>query len=196
MITKFKITSAPQRANLTIDSSPFVLNQEYSITLQSTMVLTVTDRGVPYDTFKYQLGNEEGAWSPELIITVHAQVNAGIPSGTPFSLEHDIFEQVDLNPHFVFDDKTDRILFDAIDSNIGELFIDGNPAILGKTYMLYEFENVIYKANHTNQVPNAFGTLTFKNGNKDGYSTSYDVILTSRANLWGTINGQTIIATV
>ena len=144
-LTKFKITELPISTNilLKIAEIPVVLNQEYSRSQQSLLTADALNRGVPLGFFKFQIGNDNGIWSIEYVASISAAVNVF----TPEVITTNILTETNLitliNPFLIFKSSTDRV---RIHSIIGEqgFYVNGTLAIIGKTYFLYEFINVIF----------------------------------------------------
>lgn len=192
-ISKFKITRAPKRSNITIGGIAYVLNQEYPISGQATMVIEVLDRGVPYDDFGFRLGNENAIWSNQYKALINAQVNSNLPD-IPYNLiDVKLNETNDLTGLIVPNDSTDRIKIISLIPKTGELYIDGTAVVIGKTYMTYEFINLEWKSSGDITLQNEVGTLTLQAGNKDGLQPSSTIDFESTANLSGTVEGTSSI---
>lgn len=188
-ITKFKITRAPVRATLEIETVPFVLDQEYPIAKQAQMVAKVSGIGVPYDNFGFKLGNDNGIWSPEYNCTINANVGAGAPSCNDIDIDVELFALTNITSLFVFDDNSDRIQFTEESlPRYGTLKINGIDLIVNKIYYKYEFLKVFWFAEYNGLLPNVVSTLKFRFGNKDIWGLDCTLTLTSTANLQGIIN--------
>jgi hypothetical protein len=185
-ITKFKISRLPQRAELRLLGGLIPLNQEYFISQQSDMTVDALDRGVPYDSFGFKLGNDNGDWSLEYSIIINALVNVFDPEVTTIILEGIIDESSDVTANFVFNDSTDRVTIDSITQS-ENFYINGILAQVGKTYMLYDFINLSIIPTNVN------GTeiyVTPKNNTTNGTSTLFEV--TIKGNLIGAIVSEGI----
>ena len=114
MITKFKITKLPLRAILKISSIPVVLNQEYHISEQENMTCDITERGVPFDEFLFQLGNDNGIWSNVSKSVINVQVDSNTPTVILTDLTIAYKETIDITGNFNFNTSTDRVIITSI----------------------------------------------------------------------------------
>lgn len=188
-ITKFKITRKPVRADLKISGGLVPLNQEYHISQQATMTVDVFDRGVPYDDFGFKLGNDNGDWSPEYKCTINALVNVSTPEITPNNLLVATGGQRNLAGDVIWNTSTDRIKVVSISSE-GYLVINGSRAIIGQTYFVYDFINLIFVSTANIISQNVATTITLLPSNDSGDGVNADIVITTTGNLQGTI-GET-----
>lgn len=196
-ITKFRITQLPSLASLKISGGIVPLNQEYHISQQAQMTVEVFDRGVPYDTFKFQLGNDGGDWSPSYTCTINAHVNVGTPSITPNALYVATGGQRNLTGDIIWNTSTDRIkLVSVTNPQYGYLVINGSQAIIGQTYSVSEFINLIFVSTANIYTQNVTVTLVLlpSNSNEDG--SNVNITITTTGNLSGTIEGEATTTTV
>ena len=196
-ITKFRITQLPSLASLKISGGIVPLNQEYHISQQAQMTVEVFDRGVPYDTFKFQLGNDGGDWSPSYVCTINAHVNVGTPSITPNDLFVATGGQRSLNGDIIWNTSTDRIkLVSVTNPEYGYLVINGSQAVIGQTYSVSEFINLIFVSTANIYTQNVVTTITLLPSNADGDGSNADIVITTTGNLAGTIEGEATTTTV
>lgn len=195
MITKFKIIELPLRASIQIDAIDVVINQEYHVTKQETMTVDVTDRGVPYDSFMYQLGNENGDWSQPLKATINAEVNNSTPIVTANQLTVPTVSNTDITADIVFNDSTDRVEIVDIDPKFGDLYADGQKLAVSSQIMLYKFKNVIFKSRAPLTSQEVTTTFTLRAGNSIGWGPTADIDITTTGNLHGIISGNTTLTT-
>lgn len=186
-ITKFKITRLPVRASLKLSGGTLPLNQEYHISQQAQMTVDVFDRGEPYDDFGFKLGNDNGDWSPEYNCTINALVDAGVPTITPVNISVPTAGTRDITADIVYTASTDRIVLKSI-TGLGYLNINGSRAIVGNTYYLYDFVNVIFVsiANIESQNEVTTVVLTPENGTQTGADAN--IVLTTSGNLRGVVD--------
>lgn len=189
MITKFKITRLPTRAVLKISTVLIVLDQEYHISEQADMTVDISDRGVPYDNFDFKLGNDEGAWSPEYKATVNGQVDVNAPDIPYVETIVPTALATDITSSFVFNTSTDRIKIMDIDPKYGDIIINGNDIVIGQTYMIWEFVNVIFVSTASIISQNMTTTISIRAGNKNEFSVANDIDITTKGNLQGSIYG-------
>jgi len=186
-IIKFKITRLPKRAILKVDAVPMVLGQEYTIPQQAQMTCDVSDLGVPYDDFGYKLGNDKNIWSAEYKCTVNANVDTGA-----FIITNEVFDVTINNTTAIpitLEDQVDRITIVSHSPKYGELLINGSQAILGKTYMRYNYFNLQFSSNANLDTQNIESILSYTKGNKNGTSSACTYTFKTTANLSGSING-------
>lgn len=188
-ISNFKISRAPKRCVMTVDGSGVIIDHSYPISLQNTIVVTASSKGVPYDDFGFKVGNDDQVWSQEYTCKVNALTNSGTPSFTNSIIDIAINEQVDISANFVFDDSTDRIKIVSINPKHGDLLVNGLPMVIGKTYMLYEFINIKFISIYHDSEANVATTIGFQVGNSSGMTaTLFTVDLVATANLFGIAN--------
>jgi len=186
-ITKFKITRKPVRADLKLAGGLLPLNQEYHISQQATMTVDVFDRGVPYDNFGFKLGNDNGDWSPEYQCTINALVSVSTPEITPNNLFVATGGQRNLAGDIVWNTSTDRIKVVSI-SGDGFLVVNGSRAIIGQTYFVYEFINLIFVSTASIETQNVVTTITLLPSNDSGDGVNADIVITTTGNLRAVIN--------
>lgn len=189
MITKIKITRLPVRAQLKLLAVAVTLDQEIHISQEPDLTIDVSDRGVPYDNFGFRLGNEEGDWSPEYKASINANINVGTPNIPHANIDIATLGNLDITANINYNNSTDRIKVESISSN-GYITINGSKAIVGKTYMTYEFLNIIFIATAGLESQNAVTTIVLLPGNKDGDGLSANIILTTTGNLRGSISNE------
>ncbi len=187
-INKFKITVSPLRASILIETVEHVLNQEYSIDKQDDIDIVTTDVGVPYDEFKYQLGADDGSFSPDIVATIDVNVNAGTPAATALDFPVKGNEYTDITSDITFDDKTDRFKFIpavSFTAAYGDIYINDEILELNRIYFLYELGTIKFLSNHSETLQNPNSLFKLQRGNKDGFSASANVDIESSANLKG-----------
>ena len=189
MITKFKITRTAKRAVIKISTVSIVVDQEYPITEQANMTIDVTERGVPFDTFGFKLGNGNGSWSPEYTATIKGEVNTSTPAIPYVETLIPTTGQTDITSSFVFNTSTDRIKINGINPKYGNLLINGSDVILGKTYFKYEFINVIFSSTAELTSQSITSSITIQAGNKNEFAVANNIDITTKGNLQGSIYG-------
>jgi hypothetical protein len=185
-ITKFKITRLPIRADLKVLAAFVPLNQEYHISQQSDMTIDVSDRGVPYDSFGYKLGNDNGDWSPEYNVTVNALTDSGTPSLTPYSTTIPTAGSLDITANIVTNDDTDRFTVISITGN-GYLILNDSIVDIGDVIFLYQLIELIFVSTASILSQNVVTTITLKPSNVDGDGANADIVITTTGNLHGSI---------
>lgn len=193
-ITKFKITTAPPLTSLKVNAFPVVINQEYTMAQQSFLTAEFVGAGVPYDIFGFKLGNDDNSWSPEYFCTINVNVNSGAITIDDTTVFISLNRTTDVSSAIVFDDNTDRIMF-TINPNpsYGKLRINGIDMQLNKEYFLHQYINVEFISDYTGLLQNVSHDISFKAGNKDGFSTNHVLSLVSTSNMKALIgSGSTI----
>lgn len=196
-ITKFKITTLLERATLVIAGNPYVLDQEYPITQQSQMVASITDIGVPYDTFGFKLGNENEIWSEELFCNINAQVLPGYAGVNTNPIDHihllNEFTE-DIRYLWEFNNSTDRIIFtEKLLPQYGILKINDIEMVINQVYFLYEFINVTWSSSYQGLLQNVISTIKYRVGNIQQLSLPLTINFISSANLQGISQREDLI---
>lgn len=188
MITKIKITRLPVRADLKLSAVLVTLDQEMHVSEESNLTVDISNRGVPYDNFGFRLGNDTGDWSPEYKATINGQVNTNTPDIPTANTNVATLGTIDLTASIVPNDSTDRIKVESVNPNYGNLIINGSKAIIGKTYMIYEFINIFFDSTAPLTSQNITTVIALLPGNKDGDGASTNINITTTGNLQGTID--------
>jgi hypothetical protein len=196
-ITKFKITTAPERAILQIANVDYVLNNEYSLSQQDQMSCDISNVGVPYDQFGYKLGNQNDIWSDEFFCTINALVETNTPqlSLSIIDVPHKLNEITsELSPLFDFDNNTDRIIFtEKTLPQYGSLRINNIEVVINQVYFLYQFENVFWYSSYVGLLQNVVSSFKFRVGNIDELSSEIILNFNSSGNLQGVIDIEPIV---
>jgi hypothetical protein len=177
------------RATLEVSAVPVVLNQEYHISEQENLTCDVTGRGVPYDEFLFQLGNDNGYWSDEAKATVNAQVNSNTPAVVLTNQTIATGGLKDITSAFAFNDSTDRVKITSMTAKKGIVYVNGVALIIGKIYFLYDFINITFASIVPLTSQNEVATLAVEPGDKDGFEAASNLDITTTGNLQGSIYG-------
>lgn len=186
-ITKFKISRLPLVGSLKISGGNVPLNQEYHISQQNAMTFEVFDRGVPYDTFGFRLGNDYGDWSPEYNCTINALVNSSTPLINSVNLSVATAAQTDITADIVWNDSTDRFTIVSIVGN-GYLLINGSIAVVGQVYYVSDITTIIFVSISNIDAQNDQTTIVLTPANSNETGPAANIVLTTSSNLRGIIN--------
>jgi len=203
MITKFKVTIPPLDANLKIDGVAVVKNQEYPISKQADMTLDVLGRAVPYDTFRFKVGNDDANWSAEMTATINVQVNNQTPVvtlldifiPTTISASGESYPYI-INSQVSFNDSTDRYKIDLISPKDGYIAINGQNAKIGVTYRLCDLVTMAFVSTAAIDSKNALTTIYISPGNVNEWGASTPLNITTKGNLSSVINGTSNTDTI
>ena len=190
MITKIKITRLPLRADLKLSAVLVTLDQEIHISDESNLTVDIAGRGVPYDNFGFKLGNDTGIWSPEYKATINGDVNTSTPDIPTAEIDIATNGSLDITSSIVPNDSTDRVKVVSVSPNYGFFVINGSRAVVGKTYMLYEFINLFFNSNVNLASQNLVTAINLLPGNKDGDGAAVNINITTLGNLQGSIFGE------
>jgi hypothetical protein len=195
-ITKFKISRSPLKSSILIEGVEHVINQEYSIAKQADIDIVTTGVGLPYDSFGYKLGSNDGNWSNEVNAVINVNVDAGTPVFGGLALDIAGNDITDVTASFVFDQYTDRIKFlaTAFYSKLYGIFlINDVEVLLGDVYFISDIVTLKFLSTHSGDVQGATTSFRIQPENHliSGLITTIDFI--STANLHCEINGQTTI---
>lgn len=193
-INKFKIVKSPLKASILIDTIEHVLNQEYSIAKQGDTDIVVTGVGVPYDSFIYRLGSDDGNWSPELEAIINVNVDAGTPVSGAVAEDIAGNATTDITSAVVFDQYTDRFTIlepVAETEKYGILKINDIDVVLGQVYFISDVVTIKFLSTHNAALPNEATSYRIQTANYLVLGNIATFVLTSTANLQGESNGLT-----
>lgn len=142
----FKITRLPKRMLLYIESGVLAeIEEMYPMYKESTLYVDafLGIRGEPFDSFGYSiLATKDGEWSDEIDMKINIKPELGPLVCSYESIDMTFQTRKDITSLFIFTDTSDRIKINSV-NGANEITIKGQPLVLGKTYMWYEFKEVV-----------------------------------------------------
>lgn len=165
---KLIITETTKRTSFKIGGAPVVVNQEYDLSLQSTIEIqnTFGYPAEPIDFFLYKIIDTNINSTNEGTVKISYQVDI-----TVMPIQYNLVQSISINDSIVFSDlipgsnNYDRIIITSLQGK-GFWLLSGNPIEVGQVLFYYQvFQNLNFVASDPGS-KNNYNILKFKFGHK------------------------------
>lgn len=185
---KLIITETTKRTSFNIGGAPIIVNQEYDLSLASTIEIinTFGYPSEPMDFFKYKIKNDNIVSTNEATVKISFDVDI-----TTLPLYYNLNKVIAINESFLFSDlipgsnNYDRIIINSIEGK-GLWLLSGIPIEIGQVLFYYQIYNdLTFSAVDSGSKPN-YNSLKFQFGHKSGFwehENSIDINTISLAEL-------------